>query len=166
MKIKKYIPIFTIFIMAGIIIGQNLAFMTGGYRFLRRSEQPYNAGKYYEGSPYPRVTKDMINVDNSKSCIYGNYEWASFTDTGSMHPTLDYGHYAIQMIVTKDTKIFVGDIISYRLTENDTIIHRVIDIKSDNNGVYYITQGDSLKAKDPLRVRHSMVERVVVAIIY
>jgi len=165
MKIQKYIPIFTIILMGCIIIGQNIVFMTGDYRFLRASENPYNTSIYYPGSPYPRVTKDMITVDNSKACIYGNYEWSSFTATGSMFPTLDYGHFAFHKVVSNDTEIYIGDIIAYH-SYNITIIHRVIDKGYDNKGLYYITQGDNLKQSDPYKIRQDMIERVAVAIIY
>jgi len=165
MPVKEYIPIVTILILSGIIIGQNIAFMTDGFGFIRNVEQPYNLTKHYIGTPYPRVTEDMISVSKIKACIDGNYEWASFTDTGSMFPTFDYGHFVIQKTVDEDTKLYVGDIVTYKLEDN-MIIHRVIKIKNDSRGLYYTVKGDNIKQPDPFKVRHDMIERVVVAVIY
>jgi len=46
----------------------------------------------------------------------------------------------------------------------EPVIHRIIDIKEDENGVYYITKGDNNPAPDPEKVRPSQVTARVIKI--
>ena len=66
--------------------------------------------------------------------------------SGSMSPALDVGDVAI-VIETSPDEINIGDIIEYR-TEEDTIIHRVIDVQEGEEGRVFITQGDANSSPD------------------
>ena len=92
-------------------------------------------------------------------------KWASFAPTGSMRPVLDAGAHAIQIQPTSTEQIHIGDIITYD-HNGRKIIHRVVDIQQDAQGVYYTVKGDNNNTPDPVKVRFEDVERVVVAIIY
>ena len=73
--------------------------------------------------------------------------------TDSMEPKIHPGDLVVVSPV-KDVK--PGDVILYRLELGNTeyrIIHRVVDVKYDENGnLYYITKGDNRKYPDPWRV--------------
>lgn len=105
------------------------------------------------------VTKDQVTLNIL------NPTWARFTDTNSMDPFIDEQTNAIEIKPESAEMIQVGDIISYR-TSIGTIIHRVIEISSDQQGIYYRVQGDNNTISDPLLVRFKDIEGVVVAVIY
>ncbi len=114
-----------------------------------------------------RISSDQIFVDNEKVTIKGNFTWAEFTNTDSMLPLLDYGSNGIEMIVDKDTELFIGDVVAYQSEGVEgMIVHRIIDSKNDTYGEYYITKGDNLRYPDPIRVRKIDIKRVLVGVIW
>lgn len=48
----------------------------------------------------------------------------------------------------KEDNLKLYDIVAYRNSKNKIIIHRIIDIKEDSNGKYYIMRGDSNNISD------------------
>lgn len=127
---------------------------------------------YYNGqtpialSPTDRVSEEDILVTDSYIRInVSNASWASFTDTNSMIPTLDIGSNSIEIDPKSEDDIFVGDIISFRYG-NITIVHRIIEIKNDSEGKYFVTKGDNNIYPDPVNVRFPDIGGVVIAIIY
>ncbi|WP_427337760.1 signal peptidase I [Caloranaerobacter sp. DY30410] len=71
--------------------------------------------------------------------------------SGSMQPNVEVGDLVvIRPIVPK--KIKKGDIITYRLTDNIFITHRVIGIIHDNNECLFITKGDANNVKDDEKI--------------
>jgi hypothetical protein len=119
-------------------------------------------------SPADHIKEDQIHVYDDKIVIeIKNARWAGFQDTNSMDPVLDKDSNAIQIIPQKPEDIQVGDIISYQSEMfNTVIIHRVVEIKQDEQGIYYVTRGDNNSANDPEKIRFEMVRRILVAIIY
>jgi len=120
-------------------------------------------------SPFARISQDKIHVMKDRVVIEMNDpQWATFTDTNSMDPVFDSGHYALQVVPETDNDIHVGDIISYThpSISQGNLIHRVIQVGTDAEGWYAITKGDNNPLPDPGKVRFSQVKRVVAAIIY
>ncbi|MBU2634297.1 MAG: signal peptidase I [Nanoarchaeota archaeon] len=119
-------------------------------------------------SPADHIKEDQIHVYDDRVVIeIENARWAGFVDTNSMDPFLDEDSNAIQIIPQSPDQIEIGDIISYESEMfNTVIIHRVIDIKEDEEGLYYLTKGDNNDEFDPEKVRFNMVRRLLVAIIY
>lgn len=120
-------------------------------------------------SPYPRISKDKIHVFNDRVVIeLENPQWSTFTDTNSMDPVFDAGHYAIQEVPQSERDIHVGDIISYQHpgVSQGNLIHRVIKVGTDDKGWYAVVKGDNNTLPDPGKVRFSQVKKVVTAIIY
>ncbi|MFH1210204.1 MAG: signal peptidase I [archaeon] len=119
-------------------------------------------------SPADHIKEDQIHVYDDKIVIeIKNARWAGFEDTNSMDPILDKDSNAIQVIPEKPEDIQVGDIISYQSEMfNTVIIHRVVEINEDEQGIYYVTRGDNNSANDPEKIRFEMVRRILVAIIY
>ena len=94
-------------------------------------------------------------------------EWATFTDTNSMDPIIDYGANAIEIVPKSEDDIHLGDIVSYKsLYSDSTIIHRVVEIGQDEKGTYYRLKGDNNEYNDPGKVWFSQIKRVLVAVIY
>ncbi|MFP4402756.1 MAG: hypothetical protein ACOC3X_03420 [Nanoarchaeota archaeon] len=119
-------------------------------------------------SPKDWIKKNQIKVHNDKIILeIENAKWSSFADTKSMDPVLDSTAHGLHIIPKKQEDINIGDIVAYesKFTEG-TILHRVIEIKADNEGLYYILKGDNNELADPEKVRFSQIKRILVAIIY
>jgi len=119
-------------------------------------------------SPGDRITEDQIHVYSDTVILeIKNPEWSTFTDTNSMDPVIDQGANAIHVVPESSDEIQVGDIVAYEsVYSTGTIIHRVIEIGEDDDGVYYILKGDNNPMPDPGKVRFDQIKRVLVAIIY
>ena len=117
-------------------------------------------------SPSDHISEDQVRVYNDKIVItVEGAQWANFADTNSMDPFLDVGSNALQLVPTSVDQIQVGDIVSYQRGA-DRIIHRVIFIGEDNEGIYFIVKGDNNVASDPGKVRFEQIDRVLFGIIY
>lgn len=118
--------------------------------------------------PSDWVQADKIKVyDEGVVLDIQGAEWARFTDTHSMEPTLGERSNAIQLIPKDPAQIKEGDIISYKSKiAQGSIIHRVNYTAEDELGWYAVTKGDNNSSVDPERVRFEQVERIVVAIVY
>jgi hypothetical protein len=88
-------------------------------------------------------------------------------NSNSMDPLFDEGSTVLSIKPKKADEIDIGDIIVFKSAAGDTpIIHRVQDIVTDENGIYFTTKGDNNKEADPYKVRFNDVMAVVVAILY
>jgi signal peptidase I len=83
-----------------------------------------------------------------------------------MDPLLDETSNAIQIAPTSPEDILVGDIISYDSRRGDIIIHRVVNIGEDEEGIFYITKGDNVSRPDDEKVRFWQIRFITVGIIY
>ncbi|EOD01703.1 signal peptidase I [Caldisalinibacter kiritimatiensis] len=80
--------------------------------------------------------------------------------TGSMRPVLEPG----DMIVAKEidpTKIKVGDVITYKVSESTLVTHRVIEIIKKDNKIMFKTQGDANNVEDSKLVSTDQVVGVL-----
>jgi hypothetical protein len=119
-------------------------------------------------SPMDRIREDQILVTNERIIInLKEAEWASFTDTNSMDPTIDAGAHAIEVIPASEDEIQPGDIVAYESEYAEgVIIHRVVYKGKDEKGTYFVLKGDNNPVNDPGKVRFEQIRKVVVAIIY
>lgn len=119
-------------------------------------------------SPADRIKEKNIHVLNDKVILdIKEPLWAKFTNTNSMDPVLDDGANAIEISPKNPEDIKVGDIVSYSTGDSKyNIIHRVIKISKDKEGIYFIVKGDNNPSPDPSRIRFNQIKRIVVAIIY
>jgi len=116
-------------------------------------------------SPFDRVSEGQIKVYADRVVLeVPNAQWSTFLDTNSMDPVLDEGANAIQVVPQSTGDVHVGDIVSYA-SSIGTVIHRVIETGTDENGWYAIVQGDNNAFPDG-KVRFDEIQRVVVAIVY
>ena len=137
---------------------QQRAIQTAKSIFYKPEEKP---------SPKDRIKENQIKVLRDKVIInLDNPEWAVFTNTNSMDPTLDEESIAIE-IKANCTDIQPGDIVSYYSNIAKTVvIHRVIEKGFDEKGVYFKFKGDNNAYTDPEKVRCEQLRRVVVGILY
>lgn len=118
-------------------------------------------------SPADHIKEDQIRVEGDKVIItIKNAKLARFADTNSMDPLLDAESNAIQIVPGSPKDIQLGDIISYNSKDGDVIIHRVVDISEDDEGIFYITKGDNNSRPDNEKIRFWQVRRITVGIVY
>lgn len=119
--------------------------------------------------------KPGVRIDQSQIKVYRdqvyigikNAQWAQLADTNSMLPTFDKNHHLLHATVQTREDLQVGDIISFRVEgRENNVVHRIVKIDYDEIGWYAKTKGDNLKYEDPMKVRFSMIDRVVVGILY
>jgi len=88
-------------------------------------------------------------------------------DTGSMRPTFDSGDMLIVQYNPSDLQR--GDIIYFRapagIVTTNLVFHRIMDIKSDKDGIFYQTKGDNNIYADDFKVRPDMIIGRVVGIL-
>ncbi len=120
-------------------------------------------------TPTNRIHLDHIQIQDNKLILTYNKNLylAEYAPTKSMLPLLDKGHNGIEIIPETLRDIKIGDIITYnsKLT-HELIVHRVIDIKQDNKGIYFITKGDNNPNIDQEKVRFSQIKFVLIGILY
>ncbi|WEV57015.1 signal peptidase I [Ligilactobacillus acidipiscis] len=76
--------------------------------------------------------------------------------SGSMEPHLPVG----SLLVTKKilpSKILKDDIISFSTSTDDTVAHRVVNIKGTNDEIMFQTKGDKNRSMDPQLVPETAV---------
>jgi len=119
-------------------------------------------------SPADRIKESQIHVYDDVVVIdIKDPEWSKFTDTNSMDPVIDSGANAIHVVPATAEELEIGDIVAYQSTfSQSTIIHRIIDIGQDTEGIYFILKGDNNPQPDPEKVRFDQIKRVLVAVIY
>jgi hypothetical protein len=143
----------------GCLIGILAASLLGSVQY------PLGSG-HERLSPGDHIAEQSIQVYEDRVVIsLDDARWATFADTNSMDPVFDAGNNAIQIVPSSPDQIQVGDIISFR-SGGRVIIHRVVEKNIDQNGWYFITQGDNNNVPDPGKVRFEDVTRLTVAIIY
>jgi len=97
----------------------------------------------------------IIDIEGAKLSSYAN--------TGSMIPVLDEKANGIMIKPKSAGQIKVGDIIIFE--DGDLVVHRVVEIGEDKEGVYFITKGDNNRIDDG-KVRFNQIKYVTVAVIY
>lgn len=119
-------------------------------------------------SPSDTLSEANIQVYDSKVIItLDGARWASYTNTGSMMPVLSENSHGIEIVPKSEEDIHIGDIVAYQTKYNNIPnVHRVIAVKKDNEGTYYILKGDNNMKRDPENVRFSQIRYKLVAVIY
>ena len=119
-------------------------------------------------SPQNRIKeKDVLVFNNEVIIKIGNADWRKFINSNSMDPLIDEGTTTIEIKPKNEEEIKIGDIIAYNIGGIDyALVHRVVEIGNDEEGIYFITKGDNYFKNDQYKVRFSQVEGVVVGILY
>ncbi|MBI2135426.1 signal peptidase I [Candidatus Woesearchaeota archaeon] len=119
-------------------------------------------------SPSDRIKESDLEVFNNKIIInIKSPDWRKFIDSNSMDPLIDENSTTIEISPKNPDEIKIGDIISYDVDEFDyALVHRVVEIGNDEEGIYFITKGDNYFKNDPYKVRFGQIEGIVVGILY
>ncbi len=104
------------------------------------------------------VYENIVVIDIEKASL------SRYAPTGSMLPVLDKDSNGIRIVPENEEQIEIGDIITFE-QDNQLIVHRVIEIGTDNEGTYFITKGDNNNVIDG-KVRFRDIKYVTIAIIW
>jgi len=164
MDIEKLIKFCIIFLLG--FVSANLI----GFYFVYGSEMPLgllnlSLGSDNNSAPFDFVNENQIQIFDDKVVI--NVQGASigkYAPTGSMLPVLDQGSNGIRIVPESESDIHVGDIISFE-SDNMLIIHRVVKIGKDNEGVYFITKGDNNNINDE-KIRFKDIKYITIGVIW
>ncbi|HVY01315.1 MAG TPA: S24/S26 family peptidase [Candidatus Nanoarchaeia archaeon] len=102
--------------------------------------------------------KDKLTIKVKNASI------TNYNDTNSMVPFITNYSNGIIVVPQSEKDISVGDIVSFS-KGNLIVVHRIVDIEEDENGTYYITQGDNSNSKDTT-MRFSDIKYKLVGILY
>ncbi len=107
-----------------------------------------------------KVLQDMV-VIKQKDVIL-----SSFADTNSMDPLLDASAHGLEIKPTRG-ELEVGDIISYKSDFlGGVVIHRIVEIGGDEEGIFYVAKGDNNINNDPEKIRFEQIEGVLIGVLY
>ena len=120
-------------------------------------------------APYDRIQEKNINVYADKIVIDlkdlpdRKISWATYADTKSMVPTIGKGCNGLEFVPTATAEVHRGDMIAF-VREDALIIHRVVDISSDEQGWFVKTKGDNNQFLDE-KIRFSQIKFITFGII-
>lgn len=86
-------------------------------------------------------------------------------DTNSMDAVMDYGHTCILTSYFKVEDLGVGDVIVY-WSGTGFIIHRIIGIDQDEEGVFFACKGDNNYYEDPYKIRKEHIHWLLIGVVY
>jgi signal peptidase I len=146
MDIVKVLKICIVFLI-GFLVANIL-----NYYIVYGLENPFNENfsinNNSNNAPHDFIKEDQIEIYPDKIIIYiENASLGRYAPTGSMKPLFDEYSNGIRIIPKNEDEIYIGDIITFK--EKDyLVVHRVIEIGSDDNGIYFITKGDNNTIND------------------
>ena len=115
--------------------------------------------------PSNHVDEENIIIMNDRIILkIPNVTLSNYKDTGSMGPFLNGDANGIRIVPSSEEDVDVGDIVSYRVGDF-LVVHRVVEKGNDDDGVYFIVQGDTNLISDG-KIRFSDIEYVTVGIIW
>ncbi len=115
--------------------------------------------------PHDFITEENIIADKDQIIIkIENPVLSRYVNSESMLPILDEGTTGIGIKPGSEKDIYVGDIISFE-QDGKMLVHRVIKIDNDENGIYFITKGDNNNLDDG-KIRFADIDSVLVALVY
>ena len=106
--------------------------------------------------------KQRITIDNIMPPIW----LTTVADTNSMDGTVDMGHTCILTGHFNHADLKIGDVVVYDVGLGFTVLHRIIDIKEDEQGRKYTTKGDNNHQADGYELRDAHIKWLLIGIIY
>ena len=106
----------------------------------------------------------IVVFDDMVVLRIANATLSNYANSGSMLPFLDEGANGIRVVPESVDDVNVGDIVSY-VFDGIMIVHRVVEKGVDDEGVYFVMQGDNNLVSDG-KVRFEDVRYVTVGILY
>ena len=119
---------------------------------------------------YVKIALNKTNIAFTRS---PKIRLSTLADTNSMDPSFDYGHTpilikgsdAIDQSIMIDA-LHVGDVATYYVAPNRSIIHRIVKIGKDKQGRYFRFKGDNNNRIDPYIVRDENIAWLLVGTIF
>ena len=108
--------------------------------------------------------EDIIIFDDMVILRVPNTTLSNYADSGSMKPVFDKGANGIRIVPNSEDDVNVGDIVSYRFRDI-LVVHRVIEKGIDDEGIYFIMQGDNNILSDG-KIRFKDIEYVTIGVIW
>jgi len=129
-----------------------------------------NFGDNFFDKPSPSnwIREDQITVYPDRIVIMiPNATLSRYAATKSMDPVFDVYANGIEIKPTSQEQIHVGDIIAFQPNINsiELVVHRVINIGTDEQGWYCITKGDNSAQTDG-KIRFGQIHYITIMIIY
>lgn len=116
-------------------------------------------------APSDWIQEKQIHVyDNAIVIDVDKASLSSYASTGSMKPVLDKDSNGIRIIPKSAEQIRIGDIVSFE-SDDDLIVHRVIEKGEDEEGDWFITQGDNNNVSDE-KIRFKDIKYVTIGVIW
>jgi signal peptidase I len=121
-----------------------------------------------KASPPDRIRDSDVEIFDSKVVVnLKDAYWRRYIDSNSMDPLIDIGATTIEIKPGSPRDIKVGDIIAFEVEGVEyAFVHRVVEIRNDPEGVFFITKGDNYYKPDLEQIRFSQIKGIVVGILY
>lgn len=118
-------------------------------------------------APFPRIPFNKIVWNDNMICVnISNLTLGTYTNTNSMIPVLDYGHYGVYYTPEFPQEVYEGDIVAFKLPNiSYNVIHRISKIGYDQEDWYAIVRGDRFPSRKD-KIRWHQIEKVLIAILY
>ncbi len=117
-------------------------------------------------APSKTLSLNNIKLYNDRVVIFiDNPLIGRYAPTGSMLPVLNENTIGIKIIPKNEEEIKVGDIITFKNSKGELIIHRVIEKGKDDRGTYFITKGDNTTIPDG-KIRFKQIKFKTIILVY
>ena len=112
------------------------------------------------------ISPSIFNLtDDYLTINFNNITFFNITKGISMLPAI-HDNSTLLYIVLGNKSLYKGDIVRFKYKEDVYMHHRIIDIRSDEEGIYHITRGDNNPLNDALRIRRENITHKLVGILY
>lgn len=155
-------------ILLNFVLGVGIGLLFQEFQLAEETPLAFQPGGTETISPYNHIKEHQISVEENKVIIQlegRDVRWSRYTNSNSMDQTFDEGHNGIEVVPRSPEEIHVGDIIAFRYNSN-LIVHRVVELGTDERGWYAKTKGDNNNHVDPGKRRFEDVERLTVGILF
>lgn len=117
--------------------------------------------------PSDTIKQEQINVYTDRVVIeQEGIMFAPVADSYSMGDLLPPGSHTLEIKVKDYSDVKIGDVISfYEPSVDKVIMHKVVDINSDESGWYCITKGTNNRREDPWKVRINNIKGKLVGVL-
>ena len=105
------------------------------------------------------LTEDSLTIN------FNNITFFNITKGISMLPAIHDNSTQLYIILGNNS-LYMGDVVRFKYEEYSYMHHRIIDIRNDEEGIYYITRGDNNLLNDDLRVRRENITHKLIGILY
>ena len=117
-------------------------------------------------APFDFVEENQIKIYNDKIVIdIKDASLSRYAATGSMKPVLDVFSNGIRIVPNNEDEINIGDIVTYK-DSGQLIVHRVVEKARDEQGVYFVMQGDNNNVSDAGKVRFNDIKYVTIGVLW